>query len=243
MTFVSHFLKTFVDGLLRGEGSMMSPVACDWFISMNRPLVQIATIAMYIPIRQYGYPVVYKVIFAFNIVLSAVVWCFADATSTTWIMIYMLIYPVLTGAIQSSGFHLAMSDMVMELKRDHVLSGRYGEPSLAGLFMGANALLCKPSESLLPIIAATVLDKRGKSAQTLFALLVLPPLICSVFQLASWMRYDLSPKRTAHMRDELKTLLLEAAAGEVQLLEHEQQQQQDESATNYYEDALPLRSL
>ena len=34
-----------------------------------------------------------------------------------------------------------------------------GEPSLAGLFMGANALLCKLSDSLMPIIAATALDK------------------------------------------------------------------------------------
>ena len=60
----------------------------------------------------------------------------------------------------SSGFHLALSDMVLEMKRNHIiLQHRYFEPSLAGMFMGANALLCKPMESFLPVIAASVLGR------------------------------------------------------------------------------------
>jgi hypothetical protein len=37
----------------------------------------------------------------------------------------------------------------MEMKRKHAMEGRYDEPSLAGLFMGANALVCKPMKSIL----------------------------------------------------------------------------------------------
>ena len=122
-------------------------------------------------------------------------------------------YPVITGATQ------------LEMKRKHILQGRHREPSLAGLFLGANALISKPVATILPITASRVLERdddgRGdvggsddvaaaaddaSKRRRLFYLLVVPPLVCSCLQLLAWSRYDLTPKRTARMCDELKKL-------------------------------------
>jgi Na+/melibiose symporter-like transporter len=177
-------------------------------ISMVRPLTQILAIGTYIPIQHLGYAYVYKFVFCFNLLFSVATFFFADATSTTFVMTYILLYPVVTGAIQSAGFHLAMSDMVTELKRDRLLARRFGEPSMAGMFMGFNALMCKPMESLLPMVAGTVMNRHGTDeARIFFYLLVLPPAFFSILQLVSWSWYDLTPKRTAHMRQELKELI------------------------------------
>jgi Na+/melibiose symporter-like transporter len=120
----------------------------------------------------------------------------------------------MTGAVQSAGFHLAMSDMVLEMKRNHAVEGRLDEPSLAGLFMGANALLCKPMESVLPIVAAYFLgntdfstNEQSETAKTvLFYLLVVPPLVFSCLQLMSWRKYNLHTQRMDSMREELEEL-------------------------------------
>merc|ERR1740124_345174 len=81
--------------------------------------------------------------------------------------------------------------------------------------MGANALLCKPMESFLPVVAAIVLDensgktaifrpKNDKSADwALFYLLVLPPLFFSGIQILSWSYYTLIPSKTEKLRKEL----------------------------------------
>ena len=107
----------------------------------------------------------------------------------TSLLRFLIVHTIMTGAVQSAGFHLAMSDMVLEMKRNHAVEGRLDEPSLAGLFMGANALLCKPMESVLPIVAAYFLgntdfstNEQSESAKNvLFYLLVVPPLGMLVF--------------------------------------------------------------
>jgi Na+/melibiose symporter-like transporter len=219
-TFCITFLKTFVDQLILRDddqkfeadgsdgGGGLSRDSCDWLLSMIGPMTQIVAIGTYIPIRKFGYPRVYSILFGVNIVLSLLLLTLANESSTYLIIAFLCIYPVLTGAVLSAGFHLAMSDMVMEMKRKHAMEGRYDEPSLAGLFMGANALACKPMESILPILTATVLNRGDESnqKQNLFYILVLPPLVCSCLQLLAWRRFDLTPKRTVKMRDELKKL-------------------------------------
>jgi len=66
---------------------------------------------------------------------------------------------VLMNAMASSGFVLAMCDMVLEMKHTHlIVQDRKNAPSLAGMFMGVNALFCKPAESVLPIMAASFLS-------------------------------------------------------------------------------------
>jgi len=209
-TFVLYFLKTFVDGLLlENEGGVIGRQSCDWLLSAIRPLTQVVSIFIYIPIRRMGYRYVYSGLFYCNIFLSVLLLSVVDVDTPAgayWIVFYMCTYPVLTGGVQSAGFHLAQADLVMEMKRKHILDGRYDEPSLAGLFMGANALLCKPVESFLPITAATVLQEHKESKVSLFYLLVLPPLICSCLQILSWSQFDLTPRRTARMRNEVKKL-------------------------------------
>jgi len=148
---------------------------------------------------------------------------------------------VLSNAMAGAGFGLAMCDMVLEMKHSHsVVQGRMNPPSMAGLFMGVNALFCKPAESVLPILAASFLGEgynnndddndngftendnatnvsSGMSQDArivLYRLLVFPPLVCSILQLALWSRYSLVPEKTERLRSELK--------------EHEQQQQQQD---------------
>jgi Na+/melibiose symporter-like transporter len=93
--------------------------------------------------------------------------------------------------------------------------------------MGANALVCKPMESFLPIVAAMVLkqtnyynsstmtttdemaafsENDNASQKALFYLLVGPPLVFSLFQILAWRRYDLTPERTKRLKEELKEM-------------------------------------
>uniref|UniRef100_A0A7S2VBA9 ADP,ATP carrier protein n=1 Tax=Entomoneis paludosa TaxID=265537 RepID=A0A7S2VBA9_9STRA len=204
VTFSSFFLKTFVDKLVFEQG--YSRETCDWFLSIARPITQTTTLFAYIPIRKFGYPRLYSILFISNFVLAVSMISFAGPGSTGSIIFFLIVYPAITRAVQSSGFHLAMADMVLEMKRMHALEGRMAEPSLAGLFMGTNALFCKPMESVFPMIAASALESSTSSDRSLFYLLVLPPFVCSIIQYAAWSQYSLTPTRTANMRSELKLL-------------------------------------
>ena len=213
VSFLSSFLKTFVDRLVVDAGG--SREACDWLLSLLNPMKQIAAIFCYVPIRRMGYRKVYTWMLCCNLMLSALCLAIGSPSRPYLIIAFLLIHSVMTGAVQSAGFHLAMSDMVLEMKRKHALDGRFDEPSLAGLFMGANALLCKPMESLLPIVAAFFLEEtdfsnneQSEDARTvLFYLLVVPPLVFSCLQLLSWRTYNLFPERTDRMRADLSRLL------------------------------------
>lgn len=204
-TFNVFFRKTFVDRLVAANG--IDKDKCDWMMSLMKPVTVIVSLAMFIPIRKVGYPKVYRFVFVVNLTFSSLMFCLADETSTPWIVAFLIFYPVLTSSLQSAGFSLAMADMVMDMKHMHATDGRYDEPSLAGLFMGNNALLCKPMESVLPIIAAQAMSNEANAQRNLFYILILPPLIYSCLQLLSWKNYSLGPQRVAEMRQELKTLL------------------------------------
>ena len=210
--FAMSFLKTFVDRLVMGPD--VTRDTCDWFLSLIRPLTQIGAILCYIPIQRFGYHRIYMIMFLTNLLLSVLVVAVGSPSSPWIVIVFLLLYTVGTGAVLSAGFHLAMSDMVLEMKHKHATQNRFDEPSVAGLFMGANALLCKPMESFLPIVAAVVLDethfqdesKSEKAQWVLFYLMVGPPIAFSGLQMLSWSQYNLSPSRTSMMRDELKRL-------------------------------------
>jgi hypothetical protein len=205
VSFANAFLKTFVDRLVYDEG--VSRERCDWLLSMIRPLGLICGILCYIPIKRLGYRKVYPILFAVNASLCLVILLTATHKSTNVIIAFLIIYSTLTTAVSSSGFHLVMSDMVLEMKRMHVLDGRLDEPSLAGLFMGMNALFCKPAESILPVVAASMLERyEGGVQEALFKVLIVPPLIFSLLEWASWSRYTLTPDKTSQMREELRVL-------------------------------------
>lgn len=211
-TFCSSFLKTFVDRLILGD--TISRDSCDWVLSLMRPLTQIAGILCYIPIRKIGYPRVYMWLFLSNLVLSLICLLFGSPSNPYLTLSFLVAYNISTGAVMSAGFHLAMSDMVLEMKYKHAADQRLDEPSLAGMFMGANALLCKPMESVLPVVAAIFLDDtqfqgeiKSESAQwVLFYLLVLPPLFFSGLQILSWSYYTLLPGKADKLRGELRRI-------------------------------------
>jgi hypothetical protein len=214
-SFSSAFMKTFVDRLVHDQG--VSRERCDWLLSTIRPLGLICGILCYIPIRRIGYKKLYPILFATNITISLYMLCFASYTSTGEIVAFLLVYPAITGAVASSGFHLVMSDMVLQMKHSNASDQRQDDPSLAGLFMGVNALFCKPAESLLPIIAANVLDTHYHDLavegsedvqKSLYKLLILPPLVFSFFQWMSWRRYSLTPDDTQQMREDLRKMEL-----------------------------------
>ena len=232
-TFQKTFMKTFVDHLLLVQtNGKISKATCDWFLSSRPTMIGLASLAMYVPMQKYGYAKVYSSVFVCNIILSLTLLMVVgtnldeehdhneDHPSTLPIFVFLLIQPVLLGAVGGAGFGLAMADMVLEMKCQHAAQGRINEPSLAGMFMGVNALFCKPTESILPIVTATLLlgstdftststtissSGTTKSTQTvLYRLLVLPPLICSILQYYFWSKYNLHPQRTQILRKELE---------------------------------------
>ena len=211
ISFSNEFSKTFVDQLVHDEG--FSRESSDWLLSLIRPLGMVCTILCYIPIRRMGYQRVYPLLFATNILLSTFMWFKADHKSTDAIILFLMVYPSITAAVAIAGFHLAMSDMVLEMKKMHIIEGRHDEASLAALFMGVNALFCKPAESILPIVAANMLDKLDMTSdgsedvqRVLFKLLIVPPLIFSFLEWISWSRFTLTPTATNQMRDVLRRM-------------------------------------
>jgi Na+/melibiose symporter-like transporter len=214
-SFSTSFLKTFVDRLILGE--IINRDACDIVLSLMRPLTQVAEILCYIPIRKMGYSKVYMWLFGSNLVMSLICMLFGSPSNSYLTLAFLVAYNVGTGAVKSAGFHLAMSDMVLEMKYKHAADHRYDEPSLAGMFMGANSLLCKPMESLLPFVAAVFLDdtkfqadEKSESAQwVLYYLLVMPPLLFSGLQILSWSHYTLLPGKTNKMRGELRRMIVD----------------------------------
>lgn len=235
-TFMGNFQKTFVDQLLRNENGASSDggwsdAACDWMLALVDPCTQIVGLLLFIPIKRYGYASLYKVVFVTNVIMASALLLSNglnngsgdDNNSILPIAAFLFFSNVLSNAMAGAGFGLAMCDMVLEMKHSHsVVQQRKNPPSLAGLFMGVNALFCKPAESILPIIAASFLGDgynndedsdfdnessgiaSAESKLVLYRLLVLPPLVCSVLQLAVWSRYSLYPKKAEQLRTELK---------------------------------------
>lgn len=212
LSFINAFLKTFVDRLVFDSGRV-SREMCDWLLSIIQPLGLIAEIFCYLLIQRYGYQRLYPVLFAINAILCLHMLLFTTHRSTYQIILFLIVYPTITVAVRSSGFHLAMSDMVLERKKMQAKEGRWDEPSLAAMYIGMNALFCKPAESFLPIVAANTLSKLNlryegnhQVQSALFKVLVIPPLIFSIVEWISWRRYTLTPQQTNQMREDLKGL-------------------------------------
>lgn len=185
------------------------------------PMCQLMGFIFYIPIQRFGYARMYRFVFVCNFVNSCLLLLLngisnehdGENLNTIAIMVYMAMTNILSSAIASTGFGLAMSDMVLEMKHSHTTQGRLDAPSLAGMFMGVNALFCKPMESVLPMLTAYFLSgtdfENSNSAATrlvLFRLLVFPPMVCSFLQFLVWSQYSLVPERTQQMRQELQSL-------------------------------------
>lgn len=210
ISFTNAFLKTFVDRLVLPGG--VSKEESEWLLSAIRPVTLICTILCYVPIRQFGYKRLYEILFVTNITLCLCILICADHRSTDVIVAFLIIYPAITGAVASAGFHLVMSDMVLERNRMQAIQGRIYDASVPALFIGVNALFCKPATYFLPVIASNILDphfeaknKNNEEVQiALFKLLIYPPLLFSFIELLSWSRFKLTPHTTNQMREELR---------------------------------------
>jgi hypothetical protein len=216
-TFLVFFRQTFFDRLVHtnaddGTGGVDKDTS-DWILSTIGPMKALISLLIFLPIQRFGYAQVYRYVFVANLVLALFMLVCATEHSTSWIVAFLIVYPVLLSSIQSAGFALAMADMVLEMKFKHAVSNRWDEPSLVGLFMGANALMCKPMESLLPIVAAQAMMSANAAQvqRNLFYVLVLPPLLFSGLQLLAWKNYDLSILRTNQLRKELQSLVKKQA--------------------------------
>jgi hypothetical protein len=143
VSFVNAFLKTFVDRLVYDAGR--SRDYCDWLLSALPPAGLIFGVLIYIPIRTMSYQKVYPILFVMNTALCLFMMFAASHESTSLIIFFLSFYPTITSAVQSAGFHLVMSDMVLEMKKMHASEGRFDEPSLAGLFMvRLDSLIARP---------------------------------------------------------------------------------------------------
>ena len=147
--FMSAFLKTFVDRLVADAG--VPRESCDWLsVTVASPQGS----RWYPMLRSdstHGLPKGVHIHVPCEPGALRTLFTMASPSHPYLIVMFLLIHTVMTGAVQSAGFHLAMSDMVLEMKRNHAGEGRFDEPSLAGLFMGANACCASPWSLSYPL--------------------------------------------------------------------------------------------
>lgn len=193
-TFFIHTYAYRVDGEVNLNAT--------WILYMT---IKFTSIMLYLPMLRFGYKGVYKALFYVTFGVSIFVLATVNTSSSlTYFYILTLIFPILTGAVHGAGFQLAMADMSLELHQAHTSDGRFDEPSLAGLLVGANAFICKPTAYLFALVATKILDSRPPDSKlNAFHIFVITPLFCSCVQVLIWKHYDLTPKQTATMREEL----------------------------------------
>lgn len=184
-----------------------APNLMKWMLSSMNSLKQISLIVAFLPMRIYGCAKTYEFIFYVNLVGSIFMMLFATASNTYMIRVWLFSYPILTWGVRSAGFQLAMADLATDVKHQHLLDGRVEEPSLAAMLIAANALFCKPIEFLFTNALAHAAQQRSEEKEKLLHLFVVVPLICSCLQLLFWKHYDLTPRRTTSIREDLRRKL------------------------------------
>jgi hypothetical protein len=184
-----------------------APNLVKWMLSSMDSLKQISLIVAFLPMRINGCAKTYEFIFYMNLVASIFMMLFANASNTYMIGVWLFSYPILTWGVRSAGFQLAMADLAMDVKHQQLLDGRMEEPSLAAMLIAANALFCKPIEFLFTNALARAAQQRAEEKEQLLHLFVVIPLICSCLQLLFWKHYDLTPRRTTAIREDLKRKL------------------------------------
>jgi len=202
--FQTAFLPTL---MLRLAG--VSYVHTEAAVAVIKPLRQLGSILTYIPMRRFGYARVYTFLFYFNLLLSILAFFFGDPSSKARVYIVLFAFPIVSGAVLSSGFQFAMADLSLEVKYAHTTSrtGTSTEPSVAALLLGINTIFCKPVKYLFSVMAQNILHNESGSPTDAFHLLIATPMICSCLQLIFWRKYGLTPERVSSMRDELQRAL------------------------------------
>ncbi|KAH9119475.1 hypothetical protein LEN26_011634 [Aphanomyces euteiches] len=191
-----------------------------WLVSVLPLAKQAAKFAAFSAFDRVGVYQVYR--WSFLVKMSAAVFvlacCRGDyAAAPAWLIVAFLALNCIATELPTGGFTVAMSHMNKELTLQRYRAHRFNDPSAAGMFMGLNAVFCKPMDSFLPIVAAKWLDNAGfhtdemsYSVQTaLFHLLVVPPLVMGAFQYWSWSRYTLNQTTLKRIQAEIDELQLD----------------------------------
>ncbi|CAK4094564.1 unnamed protein product [Aphanomyces euteiches] len=191
-----------------------------WLVSVLPLAKQAAKFAAFSAFDRVGVYQVYR--WSFLVKMSAAVFvlacCRGDyAAAPAWLIVAFLALNCIATELPTGGFTVAMSHMNKELTLQRYRAHRFNDPSAAGMFMGLNAVFCKPMDSFLPIVAAKWLDNAGfhtdemsYSVQiALFHLLVVPPLVMGAFQYWSWSRYTLNQTTLKRIQAEIDELQLD----------------------------------
>lgn len=177
----------FLSGSIHGRSG--------WPISVARKSAAIAT---YLPMLLFGYVGVYKALFLTVFGMSMLSVLMVEASSPDLGLFVIFAILIATVAVHSAGFQLAMADLSLKLFHKDSMGGQLEESSLAGLLVGINALVCKP----ISFVAATSVE-RLIGHPLAFHSIALFMIIGSGVQLVLWRHYDLTPRKTAAMREEL----------------------------------------
>ncbi|OQR82998.1 hypothetical protein ACHHYP_15208 [Achlya hypogyna] len=202
--FNRHYLRVFLGHF---AGGLWSPATLTTVISGLPLLKQLVKLGVYSVMDRVGVYRLYQSSFIAKFVAASLTFIVVQSVSTTpyMLLVTFLIFNAIATELPTGGFPIAMSNMHKELSLHRLHTGRGLVPSSSAMFMGLNAVFCKPMDSLLPILAATQLDAAGyqtdksspRVADTMVHLLLFPPLLLSGIQLWSWRRYTLNADKLA----------------------------------------------
>ncbi|OQS02038.1 hypothetical protein THRCLA_05558 [Thraustotheca clavata] len=209
--FNRHYLRIF---LVHFSAGMWSLTTLASIISGLPLAMQIIRFGMYSVMDHIGVYHLYQYSFFAKLVASSMTACYVYGTSTSTgpILVFFFIFNMIVTELPTGGFPIAMGNMHKELSLRRLQTGRGIITSSSGMFMGLNAVFCKPMDSLLPILAATQLDaahfqqnKNSSMVQSaMLHLLLLPPFLFSIVQLYSWYHYTLDTEKLATIENALQ---------------------------------------
>lgn len=206
--FNYNYLRIFLFHFAAGKISKESILLIVTFLP---PFSNLFKLILYSFVQKLGIYAIYKNFLITKIVLSAAITFFIGNSNWIFILIFIIINFILN-SVPSIGFNIVISNLNEELQFTQIVNQGFVNPSVAGMFMGVNAVFCKPMDSLLPILAANMLKSAGIStdvaagkqneveissennSDVFFQLLVFPPLILGIIQLLSWNMYSLRGK-------------------------------------------------
>ncbi|KDO34691.1 hypothetical protein SPRG_00755 [Saprolegnia parasitica CBS 223.65] len=209
--FNRHYLRIF---LVHFAAGLWSPTTIASVIAGLPLLKQLIKLVVFSVMDRIGVYRLYHDSFVTKLV--AAVWTLSAVHTlphpSAFLVAFLLLNMVVT-ELPTGGFPIAMSNMHKELSLRRQQTGRGVVASSSAMFMGLNAVFCKPMDSLLPILAAMQLDAAGFQANkttpavsvAMTRLLVYPPLILSLLQLWSWRRYTLDATHVASIEQALST--------------------------------------
>lgn len=210
--FNRSYLRLFVSQLLTGISDDQQKL----LVSILPTLKNCVKFVMFSVMDRIGVYQVYRI--SFLVKIAASLSCYALGASSSVTVLVFIILNYIVSELPNGGFPIAMSNMNKELQLVRIKSGRKNTASSSAMFMGFNALFCKPMDSLLPIIAANRLGGVGYAkgalvgseqlniSRAFFDLLVLPPLVLCMFQYVCWSNYSLKGDGMVQIENELAQL-------------------------------------